>query len=37
MEVVVVGTGRCKNAVVALRAAHPYEVCAIFVVRGEDF
>jgi len=37
VEIVVVGTNTCRRAVKALREAHPYEVCAYFVVRCEDF
>ncbi|KIX96404.1 uncharacterized protein Z520_07670 [Fonsecaea multimorphosa CBS 102226] len=37
VEMVVVGTQRCKDAVRELRRAHPYEVVALFVVKCEDF
>ncbi|KIW74077.1 hypothetical protein Z517_12487 [Fonsecaea pedrosoi CBS 271.37] len=37
VEVVVVGTQRCKDAVRELRKAHPYEVVALFVAKCEDF
>ncbi|OAL28864.1 hypothetical protein AYO20_09344 [Fonsecaea nubica] len=37
VEMVVVGTQRCKDAVRELRKAHPYEVVALFVAKCEDF
>lgn len=37
VEMVVVGTRTVRAAVEALRAAHPYEVPAYFVVRCENF
>ncbi|OAP54834.1 hypothetical protein AYL99_11282 [Fonsecaea erecta] len=37
VEMVIVGTQRCKDAVRELRRAHPYEVVALFVTRCEDF
>ncbi|KIW22151.1 uncharacterized protein PV07_12472 [Cladophialophora immunda] len=37
VEMVVVGTRRCKDAVRELRRAHPYEVVALFVTKCEDF
>ena len=37
VEVICLGTERCKRAVRDLRKAHPYEVCSVFVGRCEDF